>query len=65
MVPVKHSDTGKFLYNSGLFITTNMYPDFGYGTDEEAIKKRFEVFHTIVLPKKDRNASGISATTFL
>ena len=65
MVPVKHSNTKKFLYNSGFFITTNMYPDFGDGTYEEAIRKRLKVFHTIILPKKDGNASGISATTFL
>ena len=65
MVPVKHSDAKKFIYNSGFFITTNVYPDFGDGVDGEAIRKRLKVFHTKALPKKDGNASGISATTFL
>ena len=60
MVPVKHAEAKKFVYNSGFFITTNIYPDFGSGTDGDAIRKRLKVFATKALPSKDVNASGKS-----
>ena len=58
MVPQKHREASKFIYNSGFFITRNIYPDFGSGLDGEAIKKRLAVFETKSLPKKDTSVSG-------
>ena len=58
MVPQKHKEASKFKYNSGFFITTNIYPDFGDGRDGDAIKRRLSVFETNTLPKKDNNVSG-------
>ena len=54
----KHSLTHSTHYNSGFFITTNVYPDFGGGRDGEAIKKRLTVFETNALPRKDPGISG-------
>ena len=58
MVPQKHREASKFIYNSGFFITTNIYPDFGGERDDDAIRKRLAVFETKALPKKDNNVSG-------
>ena len=58
MVPQKHREASKFLYNSGFFITTNEYPDFGTGVDAEAIRKRLCVFETKALPRKDNTISS-------
>ena len=58
MVPQKHRDAKKFIYNSGFYITTNEYPDFGDGLDGEAIKKRLKIFHTKSLPRKDLSVTG-------
>ena len=44
MVPQKHREASKFICNSGFFITTNEYPDFGEGRDGEAIKRRLKIF---------------------
>ena len=44
MVPQKHREASKFIGNSGFFITTNEYPDFGEGRDGEAIKRRLKIF---------------------
>ena len=57
-MPNKRKEASKFCYNSGFFITTNTYPDFGPGTDSEAIRKRLAVFTTKKLPKKDNNFYG-------
>ena len=46
MVPQKHREASKFIYNSGFYITTNVYPDFGEGLDGQAIKKHLKVFNT-------------------
>jgi len=54
----KHAEVQSSHYNSGFFITTNVYPDFGGGRDAEAIKKRLSVFETIALKKKDPAVSG-------
>lgn len=54
----KHSNVKSTHYNSGFFITTNIYPDFGGGRDAEAIRKRLEVFETIALTRKDPAVSG-------
>ena len=59
MVPQKHRQASKFIYNSGFFITTNEYPDFGPTSDAEAIKKRLSIFNTKALPRKNANVSGI------
>ena len=53
MVPQKHREASKFIYNSGFYITTNVYPNFGEGLDGQAIKKRLKVFETKSLKHKD------------
>ena len=58
MVPQKHREASRFMYNSGFFITTNIYPDFGGGRDADAIRKRLSIFETAALPEKNTNASG-------
>ena len=59
MVPQKHREASKFIYNSGFYITTNIYPDFGWGLDGEAIRKRLSLFNTKALSKKNTNVSGM------
>ena len=44
IVPQKYHEASEFVYNSGFFITTNKYPNFGEGRDGEAIKRRLEIF---------------------
>jgi len=58
VVPQKHKGSVTSHYNSGFFITTNNYPDFGGGRDGQAIKRRLCVFETKALRKKDANVSG-------
>ena len=58
MVPQKHREASKFIYNSGFYITTNVYPDFGEGLDDQAIKKRLKVFETKSLKHKDTSVTG-------
>ena len=58
MLPQKHREASKFKYNSGFYITTNVYPDFGDGLDGEAIKKRLKVFQTKSLKRKDLTVTG-------
>jgi len=58
VVARKHKEPLKFCYNSGFYITTNEYPDFGPGVDSVAIRKRLSVFNTKALPRKDNNATG-------
>ena len=57
-VPQKHSEASKFIYNSGFYITTNVYPDFGKGLDGQAIKKRLKVFETKSLKHKGTSVTG-------
>ena len=52
MVPQKHREGSKFIYNLGFFIETNGYPNFEEGRDEEAIKRRLKQFQTKTLKKK-------------
>jgi len=54
----KHQSVQSSHYNSGFFITTNIYPDFGPGRDAEAIRKRLAIFETTALPNKDTGVSG-------
>ena len=54
----KHADVQSTHYNSGFFITTNDFPDFGGGRDEEAIRKRLEIYETKGLRKKDPRISA-------
>ena len=42
MVPQKYKEASNFKYNSGFFITTNVYPDFGDGRDGDATKTAFK-----------------------
>lgn len=58
MLPQKHKEATKFKYNSGFFITTNVYPDFGPGDDAEAIKKRLSIFTTKALKRKNASVTG-------
>ncbi|XP_066931772.1 uncharacterized protein [Clytia hemisphaerica] len=57
-VPQKHKNGWRINYNSGFFITTNEYPDFGNQTDCDAIRKRLEVFQTSSLKRRDTSVSG-------
>lgn len=57
-VPQKHRGSVSSHYNSGFFITTNEFPDFGGGRDGEAIKRRLCVFETKALKRKDTSISG-------
>ena len=58
MVLQKHREASKFVYNSGFYIITNVYPDFGEGLDGQAIKKRLKVFETKSLKHKDTSVTG-------
>ena len=58
MVPNKHKEPAKFVYNSGFFITANEYLDFGSGFDSLAIQERLPVFRTRKLPVKDGSMTG-------
>jgi len=53
-VQKKHSDSATTHYNSGFFITTNIYPDFGGGRDADAILKRLCVFENPLCASNDR-----------
>ena len=64
MLPQKHREARKFKHNSGFYITTNVYPDFGEGLDGEAIKKRLKVFETKSLKRKDHTVTGKSSKVF-
>ena len=59
-IPQKHRDGIRVKYNSGFFIATNVYPDFGHQTDCDAIRKRLEVFQTISLRRTDGSVTGES-----
>lgn len=58
MLPQKHKEASKFKYNSGFFITTNIYSDFGPGDDAKAIRKRLSIFTTKALKRKNASATG-------
>ena len=62
MVPQKHREAGKFIYNSGFFITTNEYPDFEERKDGEAIKRRLKIFQTKALKRKNNTVTGNCST---
>jgi len=54
----KHKDGKRVKYNSGFYITTNTFPDFGGpATDNEAIKKRLAIFHTNSLKKRSASVA--------
>ncbi|XP_066930600.1 uncharacterized protein [Clytia hemisphaerica] len=57
-LPQKHKSGLRVNYNSGFFITTNVYPDFGNERDCDAIRKRLEVFQTTSLKRKDPSVSA-------
>lgn len=58
MIPQKHKEATKVIYNSGFFITTNEYPDFGAGVDGQAILRRLSIFQTERLPKVNKYVTG-------
>ena len=58
IVPQKHRATSKFIYNSGFYLATNVYPDFGEELDGQAIKKHLKVFETKLLKHKDTSVTG-------
>lgn len=51
-IPQKHKTAARVKYNSGFFLTTNTYPDFGNERDCQAIKTRLEIFNTSPLREK-------------
>ena len=57
MVPQKHREALKFIYNSGFYIAINVYPNFGEGFDGQAIKKRLKVFQTKSSKHKDTSVT--------
>ena len=62
MVHQKHREASQFIYNSGFFITTNEYPDFGEGRDREAIKRRLKIFQIKALKRKNNTIIGNCST---
>ena len=62
MVPQKHREASKFIYNSGFLITTTEYPDFGERRDREAIKRRLKIFQTKALKRKNNTVTGNCST---
>ena len=54
----KHKDGKRVKYNSGFYITTNVFPDFCNEIDNEAIRKRLVILQTKPLKKKSRTISG-------
>ena len=54
MVSQKHREASEFIYNSGFYITINVYPDFAEGLNGQAIK----VFQTKLLKHKDTSMTG-------
>ena len=59
MVPQKHREASKFIYNSGFYITTNVCPNFGEGLDGQAMKKCLKVFETKSLKHKDTSVGKL------
>jgi len=57
-LPQKHKEATRVRYDSGIFITTNVYPDFGHDHDNQAIRRRLDVFNTSALQRKDGSVSG-------
>ena len=57
-IPQKHKGGLRVKYNSGFYIATNVYPDFGTEIDCVAIRKRLEVFRTKSLRQKDNTVAG-------
>ena len=62
MVPQKHHEASKFIYNLGFFISTNEYPDFGQGRGGKAIKRRLKIFQTKALERKNNTVTGNCST---
>ena len=58
MVPQKHREASKFIYNSSFHIINKAYPDFGEGLDGQAIQKRLKLFKTKLLKHKDISVTG-------
>ena len=58
MVPQNHREASKFIYNSGFYMTTSVYPNFGEGLDGQVIKKCLKVFETKSLKHKDTSVTG-------
>ena len=58
MVPQKHREASKFIYNSAFYITTNVYLNFGEGLDGQAIRKHLKVFETKSLKHKDTSVTS-------
>ena len=54
----KHKDGKRVKYNSGFYITTNVFPDFGHQTDNEAIDKRLAIFKTKSLTKRSSSVAS-------
>jgi len=59
MLSQKHTEAKKVNYKSGFFITTNVLPDFGVQSDQDAVYKRLKVFYTRPLRRKDSSVTGM------
>ena len=56
--PQKDREASKFIDNSGFYITTDVYPDFGERLDSQAMKECLKVFETKSLKHKDVSVTG-------
>ena len=63
-VPQKHQIKVTTHYNSGFFITTNVFPDFGSRRDGDAIKTRLTIFDTRSLKSNDAKIGGEYCKSF-
>ena len=54
----KHKDGKRVIYNSGFYITTNVFPNFGHETDNSAIKSRLAIFETKSLKKRSASVTS-------
>ena len=53
MVPQKHGEASKFIYNFGFYLTANVYHDFGKEMDGQEIKKPFKgLRNEVVKPQR-------------
>ena len=57
MLPWKHNEADKLLYQSGIYTATNGMPNFGVGADTEAVERRLSIFETKSIPNSRNHVS--------
>ena len=57
MIPQKHREASNFIYNSGFYMSTNVYPNVGKWLGVQAIKKHLKVFERKLLKHKDTSVA--------